>query len=93
MSWFIFSSVRLPRCSPRRVSSEWAASANDSFRAKPLRPVFEDVREAVLGQTELLVERSSLDLLALPSPVDDTGDGELTEDRDVAAVVLLEGAD
>ena len=59
------------------------------LQAEPLAPVLQDVGEVALGQAQPLVQRDPLDLLTLPGAVDDPRDGQLAEDRHVAAVMRL----
>jgi hypothetical protein len=60
-----------------------------ALQAEPLGPIFEYVGEVSRGQTEAFVERGAFDLLPLAGAIDDAGDGEFAEDRDIATVVQL----
>ena len=83
------SSVRVPSRRPRSISSERPGLGERLLEAEPLAPVLQHVGEVALGQAQPLVQRDPLDLLALPGAVDDPRDGQLAEDRDVAAVMPL----
>ena len=59
------------------------------LQAESFAPVLQDVGEVALGQAQPLIEGDVLDLLTLPGAVGRPGDGQLAEDRDLAAVVSL----
>jgi hypothetical protein len=94
---FICSSVREPSFSlTEEVRKGLAGTVEGVVETESLREVFDDVGEVAFGQTEPLVERGALDLLALASGVDGPLDQDLTEEGEVAFGVglgeLLEGA-
>ena len=84
---FMCSSVREPSRRPSKHLQRAARLGERLLEAEPLAPVLQDVGEVALGQPQALVQRDPLDLLPLPGAVDDPRDGQLAEDRDVAAVV------
>lgn len=59
------------------------------LHAESLLPVFQEVRELAGRQPQVGVQGDCLDLLPLPRAVHKSGDGQLPENRDIAACPRL----
>ena len=59
------------------------------LEGEPLDPILQHVGEVALGQPQAGIQGHPLDLLALAGAVGGAGDGQVAEDRDVAAVVRV----
>ena len=83
------SRVRTPSDSAQQVLQRLAGLGERVARAQSLRPVLDDVRELSGRQSQALIQRHPLDLLALARALDEASQHQRAEERDVTAFVGL----